>query len=107
MLMNRTSRHFGGTLPSPRTPPGYGPGPHPAPWPPCATSRSARYAWPGSPTSLPGSDISAVTPPGPSPCSVSNAHEPDITTLRRDPGLRLEVLLGRYWRNSQILWIAG
>jgi predicted transposase YbfD/YdcC len=57
----------------------------PAPWPPWATSPSARSAWPGSPTSLPDSDIPAVTPPGPSPCSASNAHEPDITTLRRDP----------------------
>lgn len=33
-----------------------------------------------------------MTPPGPSPCSASNAHEPDITTLRRDPGHEREDL---------------
>jgi hypothetical protein len=33
-----------------------------------------------------------VTPPAPSPCSASNAHEPDITTLRRDPAYALDAI---------------
>jgi hypothetical protein len=39
-----------------------------------------------------------VTPPGPSPCSVSNAHEPDITTLRRDPDPVVESGLEVVWK---------
>jgi hypothetical protein len=37
-----------------------------------------------------------VTPPGPSPYSASNAHEPDITTLRRDPAPEGERLAQRF-----------
>jgi predicted transposase YbfD/YdcC len=62
-----------------------GPGPRPAPRRPRATSPSARSAWPGSPTSPPGSDVPAATLPDRCNCSASNTHEPDITTLRRNP----------------------
>jgi hypothetical protein len=40
---------------------------------------------PGPPTLPLGSDMPAATPPDRSTCSASNAPEPDITTLRRNP----------------------
>src|SRR5688572_16062533 len=79
-------------------PPKPGPGPHPARWRPCATSPSARCAWPGSPTSPLSFDIPAAIPPGPSSYSASNAHEPDITTPRRDPGFAPDFAIeNRLW----------
>src|SRR5436309_11674480 len=79
--------------PTARTTPGSAPAPHPAPWPPCATSPSAPYAWPAPPTSPKPYAPWPATSPDHSPYSESppHKHKPDFDgPLPPLPGAALE-----------------
>lgn len=65
----------------------FGPAMRPAPWRPGATLPSAPCASPAPRTSPPHSGPTPATRNVRSPYSASHDHEPDITRLRRSPGL--------------------
>ena len=62
------------------------PATHPGPWPACVTSSSAFCAPAVTATSPPRYAATPATPPESCPCSASQAREPVIPALCRDPG---------------------